>query len=150
VLQSQTLILNPHLRQSSVVAWTFIPARSIKPHLPQGLTPFGKMKVYSSSPQVRRGFCGTCGATIFFDHDDRRPTEKQHVIDVAVGILRSPKDVMATDWLDWRVMKTAWQSSGDKYDRDFAQGLSKGAEEWGVNTFGEFTGPSLSRRRYLL
>ena len=39
---------------------------------------------YRSSGKARRGFCGRCGASLFFDHDDR-PT-----MGIAAGALDQP------------------------------------------------------------
>ena len=42
----------------------------VSTEVPQGqLTVFGEdsLRWYPSSPKVQRGFCGTCGASLFFD-----------------------------------------------------------------------------------
>jgi hypothetical protein len=47
----------------------------------------GALRWYESSPGARRGFCGTCGSTLFFA-SERWPGE----IHVAVGSLDEPLD----------------------------------------------------------
>jgi hypothetical protein len=42
---------------------------------------------HQSSPKVRRGFCGTCGSTLFFDPIDK---VKHRWIGVAMGALDTP------------------------------------------------------------
>ena len=59
-----------------------------------------KMKIYNSSIDVQRTFCGTCGATVFYWADDRL-----EMIDLAVGILRAEEGAMARQWLAWRFEK---------------------------------------------
>jgi len=44
----------------------------------------GAITWYRSSEKVRRGFCGTCGSTLFFDPIDK---VKHHWIGVAMGAL---------------------------------------------------------------
>ena len=42
---------------------------------------------FASSPKVRRGFCSTCGSSLFFDPLDR---EKHHWIGIAMGAFDTP------------------------------------------------------------
>ncbi|KAG7288266.1 hypothetical protein NEMBOFW57_007797 [Staphylotrichum longicolle] len=79
------------------VGWTFVPASAIRPALSAepGLELEGvggaAMRVYRSSEGVRRGFCGRCGATVFYvaDAEERVSREDgERVVDVAVGVLR--------------------------------------------------------------
>jgi hypothetical protein len=44
----------------------------------------GGLRWYGSSPGVRRGFCGTCGASVFWERTDGR------TIGVAAGTLDGP------------------------------------------------------------
>ncbi|OAP59670.1 hypothetical protein AYL99_06968 [Fonsecaea erecta] len=50
-----------------------------------------------SSKDTCRSFCGRCGATVFYWHNDR-----PEVVDVSVGLLRSQDGAMARSWLSWR------------------------------------------------
>ncbi len=52
----------------------------------------GEAAVYHSSPGVNRRFCGTCGTTLSYDHDDR--TDE---IDVAAATLDDPEAVTPDD-----------------------------------------------------
>ena len=47
------------------------------------------MRWYESSEKVRRGFCGTCGASLFFDPLDRK---KHDWIGVSMGAFDTPTD----------------------------------------------------------
>ncbi len=48
------------------------------------------MRWYASSKKVRRGFCGTCGSSLFFDPIDR---QKHDWISVSMGALEPPTGV---------------------------------------------------------
>ncbi|KAI9171688.1 Folylpolyglutamate synthase [Paramyrothecium foliicola] len=106
-----------------VIGWTFIPLSFCEPGIKSDLK-IGTIKTYSSSTGVTRAFCGTCGATVFYGADERRPSERQEIIDVATGILRAPSGSMAEDWLTWR-SRLAHYESGTEYDREFAEALDE-------------------------
>ncbi len=55
----------------------------------QALTVHGSEHVswYQSSPKIRRGFCKTCGSSLFFD-----PIVKTDWIGVAMGALETPTE----------------------------------------------------------
>ncbi|KAB5576344.1 DUF636 domain protein [Coniochaeta sp. 2T2.1] len=118
-----------------VTAWTFVPLALLEPKIGQDLK-IGTAKVYQSSEKVLRTFCGVCGATVFFDCAERRPSEKSHVIDVAVGILRAPEGVLAERWLTWRSGRVGWLEDGEGFDPIFARSLAKGHDEWGRQKYG--------------
>ncbi|KAJ9137470.1 DUF636 domain protein [Pleurostoma richardsiae] len=117
------------------LAWTFVPRAHVQPPMPVGLVPYGTMKAFDSSPGVRRGFCGTCGATVIFSCDDRRPADHREVVDVAVGILRAPEGPLAEEWLTWRAGRMG-PESGRQYDRAFYESLQQGLENWGKEKYG--------------
>lgn len=56
---------------------------------------FGTLKTYRSSPTVTRGFCGTCGATVFLS---RAGTD---IMRIAIGLLAAPEGARAETWLNW-------------------------------------------------
>lgn len=111
-----------------VIGWTFIPVSSIDKPIKKDLA-IGTSKTFESSPGVRRSFCGTCGATVFFSCDDRCPTEEKQVVDIATGILRAPGGTNATDWLTWRP-RLAHSSSGYQFDPQFCRNLEEGMKQW--------------------
>jgi hypothetical protein len=80
-----------------VQTWTFVPKSNIfqKDGSPLSFNT-GTMQQYESQPGIFREFCRTCGATIFW-HCLERPG----VIDVSVGLLKSPVGARAEDWLEW-------------------------------------------------
>ncbi|KAK4159285.1 Mss4-like protein [Cladorrhinum sp. PSN259] len=123
-----------------VIGWAFAPLKSLQPSIPANFTGFGTLKAYRSSENVLRGFCGKCGATVFYTSDDekRAPTEEKRVVDIAVGILRAPEgDVAAEKWLTWRTGRLAKMQSGKDYDNSFAESLKKGMEDWGRKKYGK-------------
>ena len=84
-----------------VGAYTAAPKAALRVTESRGLT------WYRSSDAARRGFCGECGGTLFWDADDR-PT-----MSIAAGTLDAPT-----------ALRTALQihvdSAGDYYDVDTA------------------------------
>lgn len=117
------------------VGWTFIPLALCEPPIGPDLA-VGTAKTYASSPGVLRSFCGTCGATLFYAHQDRRPSDRQQVVDLAVGVLRAPEGFMAESWLTWRA-RPAWLDSGKRFDRDFAEALEAGMNKYVLERDGE-------------
>lgn len=118
-----------------VVGWTFVPLALCDPPIKPDLK-IGTAKTYSSSKDVLRSFCGTCGATVFFSCAGRRPTEEQAVVDIATGILRCPKGVMGEDWFTWRA-RLAYEETGVKYDKGFSEALREGMKTWSDEKYGE-------------
>lgn len=108
-----------------VVGWMFVPLDHISPRPPADFM-IGSSKCYRSSEDVLRTFCGTCGATVSYSCSGR-----QHIVDVAVGILRAPEGVMAENWLLWRAGRPAWPENGIDYDEGFARALIEGTKQWG-------------------
>ncbi|KAK0620620.1 hypothetical protein B0T14DRAFT_567361 [Immersiella caudata] len=120
------------LTGAHVTAWTFIPLSSISPPLPESLEGYGTLKTYRSSEKVLRGFCGRCGATVFYMSEEER-----RKVDVAVGILRAPEGAIAEKWLTWRTGKLTYERDGMEFDRVFAEGLKRGLRTWGEGLDGE-------------
>lgn len=54
------------------------------------------LKQYKTSAPVTWYFCGTCGATIFYEADNR-----DYVIDISIGVFRSKMGALARDFLRW-------------------------------------------------
>lgn len=61
-----------------------VAAYSAVPRADLELTEAGSLKWYSSSDKARRGFCGTCGASLFWD-----PLQKDYIA-IAAGTLDPP------------------------------------------------------------
>ncbi|KAL4898348.1 Mss4-like protein [Aspergillus ambiguus] len=114
-----------------VIAWMFVPRSHITPTPPADLR-IGTMKTYVSSEGVLRGFCGTCGATVFYTC-----AERPHVVDIATGILRATEGVMAEDWALWRTARLGYLDDGLAYDPAFTRGLEAGLREWGMRKIGK-------------
>jgi hypothetical protein len=114
-----------------VIGWLFVPTDHTSPPLPEDLL-VGTSKVYNSSEEVSRTFCGRCGATIFYSEVGR-----PGIVDVAIGILRHKDGVMLDDWALWRTARLAWAENGFKYDEAFTRSLAQGLQEWGRRTHGK-------------
>ncbi|KAL8381587.1 hypothetical protein RB595_005731 [Gaeumannomyces hyphopodioides] len=123
-----------------VVAWTYVPLAQTLPRVPPDFR-FGTLTAYDSTPggEVKRAFCGVCGATVFFSCRSRSPEDRpdRHVVDVAVGPLRAPEGIAAERWLSWRCGRISYLDSGRRYDAAFADSLKKGYEAWGRKLYGK-------------
>lgn len=118
-----------------VIGWTFIPVQCCEPTINADLK-IGTAKTYSSSVGVLRSFCGFCGATVFYSHEDRQRGEGRQVVDLATGIIRAPEGSMAQNWLTWR-SRIAWVESGKRFDKEFTEALEVGMDRWAIDTYGE-------------
>lgn len=107
-----------------------VPWSAVVPHLPVASRPqitstasasFPEgyslpFEAYESSPGTHRGFCGTCGATIFWSgkqHGEMWPEEdRRNTIDISAGLVSGAGTVSdgasisvgsrRDEWLDWR------------------------------------------------
>lgn len=120
---------------AQIAGWMFVPLSVCDPPIGKDLK-IGTAKTYISSEGVLRSFCGTCGATIFYSCDERRPTDRQAVVDVATGILRCPEGAMGEKWLTWRG-RLGWLESGIKYDKQLGEALRDGMSKWSMDQYGE-------------
>lgn len=66
---------------------------------------------FQSSEHARRGFCGTCGTSLFFE-----TRHEPHEIDVAVAALQDA-DKVAPRYHAWTPSKLAWEVIGDSLPR---------------------------------
>ncbi|KAK4443658.1 hypothetical protein QBC34DRAFT_416719 [Podospora aff. communis PSN243] len=126
------------LTGAHVIPWTFIPLGSIEPPVPENFEGYGTLKSYRSSEKVLRGFCGTCGATVFYMADEEERMEGgRRIVDLAVGILRAPEGIIAERWLTWRTGRLTYERDGMGYDAGFTEGLKRGLRAWGEKEHGE-------------
>ncbi|KAJ5632270.1 hypothetical protein N7490_008609 [Penicillium lividum] len=109
-----------------VVAWMFVPVNHLSPNPPPDLL-IGTSKAYRSTADVLRTFCGTCGATVFYNC-----AERPMIVDIAMGLLRAPEGFMAENWVLWRSGRAAWPESGKRYHSGFSHALIEGMREWGM------------------
>lgn len=109
---------------ANIMGWMFVSVDHVTPSLPPDLL-CGTSQVYQSSPDARRTFCGTCGATVFYGSVDR-----PGLVDVAVGLLHAPEGAMADHWLSWRMGQLAWAADGQRYDARLTQQLVVGMRDW--------------------
>lgn len=118
-----------------VIGWTFVPLQCFEPAIKVDLK-IGTAKTYVSSAGVLRSFCGTCGATVFYSHEDRQRGDGRQVVNLATGIIRAPEGSMAQNWLTWR-SRIGWTESGKRFDKEFIEALEEGMTRWAVDTYGE-------------
>ncbi|KAI0833045.1 DUF636 domain protein [Hypoxylon sp. FL0890] len=116
--------------------WVLVPRAVLEPEVPSDLR-IGTMKTYESSDKGIRAFCGKCGATVFGKAKARSPSERQEVINVAVGILRAPEGAKAENWVTWRAGKPTWAEDAMKYDPEFVGAVVEGQKKWSLEKYGE-------------
>lgn len=63
----------------------------------------GEVKVYDSSPGVRRSFCSGCGTSLFYEDVERLPGE----VHVAVGLFDEP-ELFVPEEHAWDSRRPAW------------------------------------------
>ncbi len=96
----------------SLVPWTTLPLSSANAHILNDnspskipvifsnssaeLNPGLTLKIYQSSANVLRSFCGKCGATVSY-WSAERPGE----VDLVAGIFRAREGAMARGWCEW-------------------------------------------------
>jgi len=71
----------------------------------------GTVSWYRSSEHARRGFCGTCGTSLFFE-TEREP----NAVDVTVASLREA-DKVVPRYHSWAPSKLAWETLADNLPR---------------------------------
>jgi len=117
-----------------VVPWTFIPIASLSLRNGEPFQRefgFGTLKSYKSSPSGQspartRWFCGTCGANVFWDGEER-PT----LIDVSVGLLDAESGARAEEWLEWdRTDRISFKE--DAHNKGLVEALEDGLKKWMV------------------
>ncbi|KAJ3529807.1 hypothetical protein NM208_g9593 [Fusarium decemcellulare] len=106
-----------------IQTWAFVPRTNIFFHAPDAdgeriipldfnTLPPGILTTYTSSSNVGREFCGTCGASVFWHQKD-----PDDVIDISVGLLRAPEGARAENWLKWWRGRVSFVEDVD-YKRD--------------------------------
>lgn len=105
-----------------IQAWAFIPKANIMISASKPLDfSMGTLRQYESSPGVFREFCSVCGASAFW-HCEARP----HLIDVSLGLLKSPCGARAEDWLDWETRRVSFRE--DALDQELVMALEAGLQ----------------------
>jgi hypothetical protein len=80
---------------ASPVAWVSFPRASFEIRS-------GQPRWYQSSPPARRGFCGSCGASLFFETD-----EEPDLVDITTATLDRVDEIAPTNHI-WVDSKLAW------------------------------------------
>jgi len=107
--------------------WTYIPVHNMvqKDGSPMTYTS-GTLKEYRSSGDIKRYFCGTCGANVYFVQESR-----PLLPDVSAGILDAPTGARAEEWLEWCSEPCYTEFAQIK---QLADSLEKGMAEWQKRT----------------
>lgn len=108
-----------------ITSWTGVPHELINttaPDFNEYLADKSKLKHYNSSPDVSRYFCGTCGATIFYQKHGLA------TIDIGVGVLDPVinEEARAEDWLLWQKYPNGLGYREDAVDRRLVRGVADG------------------------
>ena len=89
------------------------------------------LKWFKSRNDVMRGFCGKCGACVFYVQIDKDEQGKVKIgdghgtIDVAAGIVRADSGAMAREWIYWK--DDGWVSHREEaVDQEILKGVTKG------------------------
>ncbi|KAK5128353.1 hypothetical protein LTR85_003021 [Meristemomyces frigidus] len=109
------------------VEWAFVPTVDIsldaEGDIPLSLGS-GTLKPYRSSKRATRYFCGTCGASVFWNGDER-----PQVIDVAVGLLDAAEGSRAESWLDWRTQRLSFREDAIPRGKSLTHAVEIGLAE---------------------
>jgi hypothetical protein len=104
----------------SCTSWTFVPKQHID------LDPDTKLETFNSSEGIERLFCGTCGATVFYECD-RYP----NCYDVALGLFETEKRGLwefLNDWfhfLRWDQVSYTEDAVDTEFKEKLLSGLKK-------------------------
>jgi hypothetical protein len=109
----------------SVGAMAEIPISNLRLHgdgekKPESNLVFGSVKTYESSPGIKRSFCGSCGATLFFQRTGER------TVWVAVGLLDAVEGARAESWLDWNFNDLQFQDDAMARGNRLFQAVQEG------------------------
>ncbi|SMR48287.1 unnamed protein product [Zymoseptoria tritici ST99CH_1E4] len=111
-----------------VTSWAFVPPCDIfldaegKTPVPHSME-FGTVKHYTSSLGIHRYFCGDCGATLFYNADDRR-----HYTDIAMGLFDAPGGARAESWFSWRPTGVDYAEDAEGRAESLARSIQAGFE----------------------
>lgn len=113
-----------------VLAWMSVPMHYIVTDLQSNkkldsssLETWNALQTYESTAGVRRYFCKSCGASIFWEAED-----KGDVLDVFIGVLDADEGVRGETWCEWKA-DLNYADSGRKRHPSFVKALSEGIGE---------------------
>jgi hypothetical protein len=96
---------------ASLQPWLYLPPENVlasdgtpvRFSVKDGTSLPGILDYHSTPGKNMHSSCATCGATVFYWAEER-----PHIVNVAVGLLRSPEGSMASNFLWWRWHRFAW------------------------------------------
>ena len=93
----------------------------------QGMEMFRR---YASSKGKWRGFCGRCGATVFWwSEGEGEREERRDVVDVSVRILDPEQGARCEGWLEWWSVRVSFKEMAE--GRGLVRSLEEGLRVWG-------------------
>lgn len=114
--------------------WAFVPTSDISLDK-DGKVPFsrefGTLASYRSSDKATRRFCGTCGATVFWDGDVR-----PGLIDVAVGLLDAPEGARAESLVEYATERVSFREDAESRAIGLVEAVEKSLSAWGKDVQG--------------
>ncbi|KAI9833171.1 MAG: hypothetical protein M1819_003794 [Sarea resinae] len=87
----------------------------------------GTLTKYHSSESKDRYFCGTCGATVFYEAHGR-----PDIIEPSIGLLRTESGARADDWLEYRYWEVS--HADDAANKALIAYLLRGMKEFAKKT----------------
>ena len=116
-------IMACHCEQCRRTSGHFVAATAVKGD-DVTLTEEKGLRWYHSSDIARRGFCGTCGSSLFWEPTPIEESTDLHHISIMAGTLDSPTGLALTNhiFVEWK---------GDYYD------LTDGKPQFAIDTDGE-------------
>jgi hypothetical protein len=111
------------------IEWAFVPTIDItldaEGKVPFSV-PFQTLKGYRSNNDVSRYHCDTCGASAFYQTDDRTD-----LVNVAVGLVDAPEGARAESWLEWRTARLSHREDALLRAKDLTLAVEYGLKEYG-------------------
>ncbi len=106
-------------------AWMFAPEKNIRQLDGKEIDfTMGTLKTYSHSPGAYRDFCGKCGATVFWRHEERH----KGLIDISVGLLDADEGARAEEWLEWWTKKVEFEELAS--NKSLVAKITEGLKKW--------------------
>lgn len=115
-------------------AWISVPSSACEPRIEPGLRD-GSTTTFSSLPEQVRSFCKVCGATVLRWRKLPDGSKSPLIVDVSLGIARSPDGVRAENWVTWESGDIEGIKEGMEYDKELFSSLHDGFLDWAASRY---------------